>query len=82
MKSYFSESLLINALKFYVFKHTTPYFSNENPTVLSNTFSFLFSEWSEEGYEEPSHFTQCLMSIYHNETVSFDVADDDILPSW
>ncbi|XP_077555610.1 netrin-1-like [Haemaphysalis longicornis] len=38
-------------------------------------------EWSEEGYEEPSHFTQCLMSIYHNETVSFDVADDDMLPS-
>lgn len=44
--------------------------------------SFLLSEWSEEGYEEPSHFTQCLMSIYHNETVSFDVADDDMLPSW
>lgn len=22
------------------------------------------------------------MSIYHNETVSFDVADDDMLPSW
>lgn len=48
--------------------------------VLRN-LCFLLSEWSEEGFEESTHFTQCLMSLHHNETVSFEMMEEDILPS-